>query len=85
VLAKGWDLPLKTQLHHAEREHFRKLHNALEKKANLLNDATIPSVEIADVGEEVSFLLESTPLQPVWDNMNRRTGSGLLCLEWTAL
>ena len=57
VLAKGWDQPLKTKLQ-SEREHFRKLHNALEKKADLLNDATIPSVELADVGEKVSCLLE---------------------------
>jgi hypothetical protein len=37
--------------------------SALEKKAGLFNDSTIPNVELAEVGEEVSRLLEPTPLQ----------------------
>ena len=74
VLAKGWDQPLEAALN-SEREHFKKLHDALEKKADLLKDATSADAEISEVEKEVTQLLDSSPLQvqQVWDNLNLRT------------
>ena len=74
VLAKGWDQPLQAALD-SEREHFKKLHDALEKKADLLRDATSAEVEISEVDKEVTQLLDSSPLQvqQVWDNLNIRS------------
>ena len=73
VLADGWDQPLNEALA-VEREHFQKLHDALQQKSNFIeNDATNDEIDAA--AREVARLLASSPqqVQIVWDNLNLRS------------
>ena len=61
VLSKGWDQPLVAALH-SEKEHFRNLHEAIQKKAELIL-VSATEAEIDGVGDEIDQLLDTTPPQ----------------------
>ena len=73
VMCKDWDKPLSDALS-AEKEHFEKLHRALQKKADLIIEGASDD-EIGQVKVEIKQLHDSVPpqVQQVWDNLNLRT------------
>ena len=71
ILSVGWDLPLADALA-SEKEHFSKLHEALQRKSELdMEGAT----DFDRIDEEINQLLDTIPpqVQQVWDNLNLRT------------
>ena len=70
VLAEGWDEPLANTLE-AEKEHFTKIHDAVERLTDLEDNDDRELIE-----EEIGHLLATVPpqVQQVWDNLNLRAG-----------
>ena len=66
---KGWDLVAALEV---EKEHFRKLHEALQMKSEMDKYAGTDSEQVED---EIELLLNTIPpqVQQVWDNLNLRT------------
>ena len=71
VLAKDWNKPLEMTMQ-AEREHFKNIHEALQAKAEMIEDESSTAEEINQIDKKISELIGSVPpqVQKVWDNIN---------------